>query len=164
MHEQRKVLVRRREQREAWPALTLTLTLSLTLTLILTLTLTLTLTITLTLTRREAWHRQQGELKAAERFGEVAAGLLGGVDAVALRRMRLGIMERDAQHLRGCSKATLRALEPSKAAHAQARWALHCATGSLSFLAQLSAQARARVRVRVRVRARVRARVRVRVS
>ena len=43
---------------------------------------------------------------------------------------------------RGCSKATLRALEPSKAAHAQTRWALHCATGSLSFLAQLSAQAR----------------------
>ena len=49
MHEQRKALVRRREQ-------------------------------------REAWHRQQGELKAAERFGEVAGSLLGGVDAVALRR------------------------------------------------------------------------------
>ena len=44
---------------------------------------------------------------------------MGGVDAVALRGMRLGIMERDAQHLRGCSKATLRALEPTKAAHAQ---------------------------------------------
>ena len=91
--------------------------------------------------QREAWHRQQGELKAAERFGEVASRDAGGIDAVALRGMRLGIMERDAQHLRGCSKATLRALEPAKAAHAQTKWALHCSTGALSFLAQLSAQA-----------------------
>lgn len=70
--------------------------------------------------QRQAWHRQQGELKAAERFGEIAQG----ADALALRAMRLSIMERDAQHLRARSKATLRALEHAKEAHTQAK----CAT------------------------------------
>ena len=88
-------------------------------------------------TERDAWHKLQGELKAEERFGETS----GALDPPALRALRLSIMERDAQHLRATSKATLRALEHAKEAHTQTKWELHCSTGAISFLSQLSAQA-----------------------
>lgn len=67
-------------------------------------------------------HRQQGELKAAERFGEVVGGEVA--DAVSGRLLRLAIMERDAQHLRAESKAALRALEHAKEVRSHYAFAL----------------------------------------
>lgn len=85
--------------------------------------------------RRELEHRAQGYRKAGERFGEVL-----GIDALGLARCRLEILEHEATQLRLGSKATLKVLQSSKAAHEHTVAELHGATGAIAFLTQLKEQ------------------------
>lgn len=87
-------------------------------------------------TQLEAFHREQGWRKGAERFGAQA-----GMSEDHLLSARMKVLEADATMLRLTSRASLTLLAAAHEAHEHALAALHAAAGQMGALQQMRTQA-----------------------